>query len=237
MRTLDRLLDGAADRVLDWSARHAAPDHPAEWVAALRGELALVQGGADRLLWALGGISIVCSTRRTTLTRTWRSLPAPLRVSAFGLALAVAMVIAIVWSNVIVPDHESDDEYTGWYLVFYLALFAYFGLSGYLAARGGSSIRVAMLTGAVTALLSVGIALVTFTVIDNLFLSIVMTQPDKAAGFARSGMISQRDYVNQGVSAIFAVLPVVSGIGALLGLVGGSLGIRRDPPPATATQT
>jgi hypothetical protein len=212
--------------VLAWSARHAEPAR-GPWIDALRGEIDLVQGGPDRLRWALGGLSIVCSTRRSTLTRIWRSLPAPLRFSVFGLALGGASVVAIVWSNVIVPSHESDDEYTAWYLVGYVALFAYFGLSGFLAARGGSSTASAVLTGAVTAAVSVAIILVTFIVIDNLFLAMVMQQPDKAYGFAHSGLASRRDYVNQGnLLGILTALPAVTAIGAGCGLAGGLLARR-----------
>jgi hypothetical protein len=231
MRAFDRLLDAAARRVLAWSSRHADPSRSA-WIDALRGELELVQGGPARLRWALGAISIVRSTRRSTLlTRIWRSLPAPLKFSVFGLALGVVSVVAIVWSNVIVPDHESDSEYGAWYLVGYLVLFAYWGLSGFLAARGGSSTGGAVLTGAVTAALSVAIILVTFAVVDNLFLSVVMQQPDKASGFAASGLASQRDYVNQGmVMAFVTALPTVAAIGAFCGLVGGLLGRRRAVP-------
>jgi hypothetical protein len=228
VRAFDRLLDAAARRILAWSARHAEPSG-SPWIDALRGELELVQGGPARLRWALGGISIALSTRRNTLTSVWRSLPAPLRISFFGLALGAVSVVAIVWSNVIVPSHESDDEYTGWYLVAYLVLFGYFGLSGFLAERGGSTMAVAVLTGAVTALLSVGIIMVTFLVVDNLFLSVVMQQPDKAYGFAHSGLANPRDYVNQGmVMGIVTALPGATSIGAACGLVGGLLAQRFD---------
>jgi hypothetical protein len=227
MRTFDRLLDIAARRVLGWSARHAGSSL-SPWIEALRGELDLVQGGPARLRWALGGLSIVCRTRRMTLlTRIWRSLPAPLRFSVFGLVLGGVSVVAIVWSNVIVPSHESDDEYAAWYLVGYLTLFAYFGLSGFLAGRGGSSTAGAALTGAVTAAVSVAIILVTFIVIDNLFLAVVMQQPDKASGFAHSGLTSQRAYVNQGnVLGIVTALPTATAVGAAFGLAGGLLAQR-----------
>lgn len=234
MRRLERLIDGASDRVLAWAARHAEPAR-VPWIEAVHGELELVDGAPARLLWALGGLSVVCSTRRSTVTRFWRSLPAPIRFSLFGVTLAVALVIAVVWSNVIVPSHESDDEYTGWYLAFYLGLFAYFGVSGFLAARGGASRGGATLTGLVTAVIGVGVTLVTFVVIDNLFLDVVMQQPDKAAGFAHSGLTSAREYVNQGnLLGFVTVMPVVAAIGAGFGLAGGLLAQRLDPGPAAA---
>ena len=234
MTRLDRLFDGAAGRVLAWSARHADPAR-GPWIDALRGELELVEGAPGRLLWALGGLSVVCSTRRSTVSRFWRSLPAALRFSLFGATLAVAMAVAVVWSNVIVPTHESDDEYTGWYLAFYLGLFAYFGVSGFLARRGGASIGGSALTGLITAVISVGVTLATFIIVDNLFLDIVMTQPDKAAGFARSGMTSARDYVNQGIFlGLMTVMPLVAAIGAGCGLAGGLLAQRLGLRPAAA---
>ena len=42
--------------------------------------------------------------------------------SLFGLALGAGLVILIVWTNVVVPSHESDDEYTSRYLVFLAGL-------------------------------------------------------------------------------------------------------------------
>jgi hypothetical protein len=234
---IDRLLDAAARRVLDWSAKHADPGR-GPWIDALRAELDQVESGPPaRLRWALGSITLATSRRRSTLTRIWRSLPAPLRTSVFGLSLAVAMVVGIVWSNVIVPSHESDSEYQGWYLVFLVCLLAYLTLSGLAAVRGGASIPGAALAGVTTALLSIGIALVTFVVIDNLFLDVVMQQPDKASGFAHSGLTNQRDYVNQGNLLGFAtVLPVTAAVGAACGTIGGLIGDRlwRDRPAATA---
>ena len=169
------------------------------------------------------------------MSRIWRSLPGLLGTSVYGLALGAVLVVLIVWSNVIVPSHQSDDEYTAWYLVGYLGLFAYFGLSGFLAARGGSPIGRAVVTGAVTGVVSIGMALVVFVVIDNVFLDVVMQQPDKAYGFVHSGLTSARDYVNQGNLLGFAtVMPMVAAIGAGCGLAGGLLRRRLGPSRAAA---
>jgi hypothetical protein len=147
----------------------------------------------------------------------------------------MASVIAIVWSNVIVPSHESDSEYAGWYVVGYLGLFAYFALSGFLAARGGATIAGATLTGSVTAAVGVATILLTFIAVDNLFLNIVMQQPDKAVGFASSGLNSARDYVNQGLPmSLVAGVMGAAAIGALLGLVGGLLAMRLSRTGAAA---
>src|SRR2546426_1099852 len=83
------------------------------------GELDLVEGSPARLVWALGGLWFVCTARRRALARTWRSWPDTLRMSAFGLVPGALLIVGIVWNNVVVPSHESDDEYAIWYLVFY----------------------------------------------------------------------------------------------------------------------
>lgn len=234
MKRLDRLMDAAAHRVLAWSARHAEPAR-APWIDALRGELELVDGGAARLVWALGGLSVVCRSRRSTVSHIWRSLPAALRFSVFGLALGVAGVIDVVWSNVIVPSHESDSEYQGLYLVLLATLLLYFAASGFVAASLGSSMLEATLTGLVTASVGIGIALMTFVVIDNLFLDVVMQQPDKAYGFAHSGLRSARDYVNQNILlGIVTAMPMAAALGAACGVAGGLLGCVVRPRRAAA---
>jgi hypothetical protein len=166
------------------------------------------------------------------VTRIWRSLPGPLRISAFGLVLSAVLVVVIVRSNVIVPSNESDSEYGAWYAAFWIGLLAYFAVSGLMAVRGGSSMAVAALTGAVTAAVTFAIVLVTFVAIDNLFLDVVMRQPDKVSGFAHSGLTSQRDYVNRGnLLGFVTVMPTMTAIGALCGTIGGlvadRLGLRR----------
>jgi hypothetical protein len=68
------------------------------------------------------------------VTPRWYSWPALLRSSSFGLVLSAVLVIGIIWSNVIVPSHESDDEYAAWYLAFYLGLPVYFRVAGMVAS-------------------------------------------------------------------------------------------------------
>jgi hypothetical protein len=166
------------------------------------------------------------------LNRTWHSWPALLRTSAFGLVLGAVLMVGIVWSNVVVPSHESDDEYAIWYGVFYAGLLVYFFVAGLVVAGRPASIAVSALSGAVTAVLVALIVLVTFIVIDNLFLDVVMQQHDKAYYFARSGMTSQRDYVNNGNLQALLLLPSAltafgAGFGALGGLVRTRLRRRR----------
>ena len=155
------------------------------------------------------------------MTPTWYSWPALLRSSSFGLVLSAVLVIGIVWSNVIVPSHESDDEYTAWYAAFYLGLLVYFAVAGMVASSGRNRLASSAWTGALTAMLVLVVVTATFIAIDNLFLDVVMQQPDKANGFRDSGLTSQRDYVNQGNRALFVLLPIFGAFGAAFGALGG----------------
>jgi hypothetical protein len=213
-------MDRLARCILAWAASRANPPERA-WIEAVRGELDVVEDGLAQLLWALGGLSLLCSARRRTLARPWHSWPALLRSSSFGLALGAVMVVGIVWSNVIVPTHESDDEYTTWYVVFWLGLMAYFAVAGMVASSPRNRVVSAAWAGALTAAVFAVIVLVTFMVIDNLFLDVVMQQPDKANGFRHSGLGSQRDYVNRSNVFALVVVPVLAALGAGFGALGG----------------
>lgn len=181
-----------------------------------------MEEGLAQLLWALGGLSLLSSARRRrTLTRTWYSWPGLLRSSSFGLVLGAVLVIGIVWSNVIVPSRESDDEYTAWYVAFYIGLLVYFAVAGLVAGNARNRLASSAWAGALTAMVLLVIVMVTFIVIDNLFLDVVMQQPDKANGFRHSGLTSQRDYVNQGNLAALALLPIFGAFGAGFGALGG----------------
>ena len=219
-RTGGRLMGAAARGLLAWFGSRANPSERA-WTEALRGEFEVVEEGMAQLLWALGGLSLLSGTRRRTLTRTWYSWPGLLRSSAFGLVLGAVLVIGIVWSNVIVPAHESDDEYTAWYVAFYFGLLVYFGVAGMVASNARDRLASSAWAGALTAILVLVIVTVTFIVIDNLFLDVVMQQPDKANGFRHSGLTSQRDYVNRDNFAALALLPIFGAFGAGFGALGG----------------
>ena len=205
-------LDRVADALLAWCARHADRARR-PWIEALRGELDAVEGGPGaRLRWALSGLSLW----RSGLTR------ALLRTAGFGLALGAVLVVVIVWTNVIVPSTESDDEYAAWYVALLAGLMACFLAAG-LASSGRPSWPVSgAVAGAVTGALTMLIIVVTFIVVDNLFLDVVMQQPDKLHGFQRSGLTSQRDYVNQHDLLVLILGPtVLGGLGAACGMVGG----------------
>jgi hypothetical protein len=209
-------------RLLSWAAGRVEPDL-CEWIEAMRAELPEVEGAGARWRWTLGALWLVLIDRRLMAVLEGIRWSTVLKTCSFGLALGAVLLVGIVWSNVVQPSNESDDEYTAAYAVFYILLLGYFGLAGFVAARVRRSLKAGIVTGAATALVFAIIVLTTFVVIDNLFLDIVMKQPDKANGFARSGLHSARDYVNQGNFAFLIVVPVITGLGALMGTFGGML--------------
>lgn len=130
----------------------------------------------------------------------------------------------VVFANVVFPrPNESDDEYTAWYIVLYLALFALFGVGGIIASRRAQPARTGAIGGAVSALIILGMVLLTFVVVDNVFLSTVSQQIDKINAFHRQTAYSNmRDFINSGLLAGTAFVLVVGGvIGGMLGAVGG----------------
>jgi MFS family permease len=143
----------------------------------------------------------------------------------FGLALGIVMSVAVILTNVVFPNEESDSEYGLLYAVVYLGLLALFGVGGYLASKSTHSLRSGAVGGAVTALLSIGLTMLTFIIIDNLFLDIVSQQPDKLWGFQHQQTFhTMRGYVNDGLlRGVLYVLPVMTLLGALLGTIGASV--------------
>lgn len=143
----------------------------------------------------------------------------------FGLALGIVMSLAVIMTNVVFPSQESDSEYGLLYALVYLGLFALFSVGGYLASKSTHSLRSGAIGGAVTALLSIGLTMLTFTIIDNLFLDIVSQQPDKLWGFQHQQTFhTMREYVNDGLlRGVLFVLPVMTLLGALLGTIGASV--------------
>jgi hypothetical protein len=230
-------MDAVGRWLMAWAARHTVPERR-EWVVAMAAELEVLDGALGRLLWALGALSLVSFGRKNPLSRSWLSWPNALRISAFGLALSAVLVVGIVWSNVIVPDHESDDEYAMWYIAFYVGLLFYFAAAGFFASRGRDSMLWGPVAGAVTGVLVAVVVLTTFIIVDNLFLDIVMTQPDKAAGFKASGLKDPRDYVNRGqLAAIQSVSVTLGAVGAGCGALGAALErlLRSHLPAARQT--
>jgi hypothetical protein len=150
-----------------------------------------------------------------------------------GLVTGIMLSVAAVLANVVFPSHQSDDQYGMLFLVVYLGLFVLFGIGGYLASKDTRSLKRGALGGAVTALLSVGVLMLTFIVLDQLFRDIVSQQPDKLWGFHHQQTFhTMREYVDDGDRrGVMFVFPTVMLLGAAFGVLGAAarklLWIRR----------
>lgn len=97
-----------------------------------------------------------------------------------------------------------------------------FAVIGYLTSRRTNQMRSGTWAGAIAALLGGWIALGTFFVVDNLFLSVVSQQVDKLQGFHQSPFATMREYVNVDLlTVVLIALPILGAAGA----VGGTLGV------------
>ncbi|HEY1485257.1 MAG TPA: hypothetical protein VGF84_04070 [Micromonosporaceae bacterium] len=137
----------------------------------------------------------------------------------------------IVLTNVVFPAPDDSGVEV---LVSYLVVFAALGGIGVLAARSGAARRVQVLAGAVVGAVIGALSVVSFAIVDNIWLGTVSRQPQKIDGFAHSGAASMRAYINHDLigPALFAVI-ALGIIGAIMGAVGGMVGERLRAAPAT----
>src|SRR5215831_8614770 len=155
-----------------------------------------------------------------------------LYASLWGILFAIVVVL----TNVVFPTpNESDDEYTGWYIVLYLGLFLLFALGGAINSERAHPVRSGIIGGAGAALIIVAMIMLTFVVVDNLYLNIVTQQIDKINAFrAQTTYTNMRDFINDGlVRGAVVVLPVVAVVGGFLGAF-ASLVRRRFTPASPA---
>jgi len=153
-----------------------------------------------------------------------------------GRAVLVALVVwvgltaEIVRSNVIFPSAQDNDGLS--VLLSYLAVFAALTLAGALAAGLSRDRRTIALAGAVAGALIGALTIISFVVIDNVFLDIVGHQQVKIDGLARSHTDSMRAYVNSGLAVGLVTLTgFLTAAGAGLAVLGGAArGLRRRHP-------
>jgi uncharacterized Tic20 family protein len=145
-----------------------------------------------------------------------------------GALLGLLLSFAILITNVVVPSlagHPSPDnnvsESIGWIIVIALMCWV-----GFLKVRRTSRIRDSVKAGAVISFIAFAMAMATFLIIDNLFLSIVAQQPEKIWLFEHSRFPDMRSYLNHtNPRAFWTALPVITLFGAICGLLGGYLNL------------
>lgn len=143
-----------------------------------------------------------------------------------GALVGLLLSFAVLISNVVVPwfvGHPSPDngfsESIGWFIVIAAVCWV-----GFLKVRRTSRIRDSASAGAVISFVAFAMAMITFLIIDNVFLSIVAQQPEKVWLFEHSRFPNMRSYLNHtNLRAFWTALPVITLFGAICGLVGGYL--------------
>jgi hypothetical protein len=145
-----------------------------------------------------------------------------------GLAVAAALAVLVVFTNVIFPpgpdESDSDPEYLWQYLATLAILGALLIAIGARARRHAGTAISGMKAGAAAGAVIAALVTLTFLVVNNLFLDIVSHQHDKRIAFAGSGWTSMRAYltVTQIEGGLFLV-PALAVVGAALGLLGAAL--------------
>ena len=154
--------------------------------------------------------------------------PAVRRGAYDGVVVAAALVVVVVWTNVLFPagpnESDSDPEYVRQILAVYAALALLLVAIGAHGRPRAATAVDSIKAGAAAALVVAALTMATFLVVDNAFFDVVSQQHDKVVTFAASGWSSMRAWVNyQLLGGSLFVLPGATAFGAALGYLGGAL--------------
>jgi hypothetical protein len=143
-----------------------------------------------------------------------------------GILLGLLMAIGVIVTNVLLPLVHVDlaenqlTEALPWAVVVMVIAGA-----GWSRRRVGAGARA----GGTVAFLAFGIVMLTFLLVDNVFLDLVSQQPEKQRLLHESGYQSMRVAVTMAqLRALITVLPVLSVLGALVGGLGGMVAKLRN---------
>jgi uncharacterized membrane protein YeiB len=156
---------------------------------------------------------------------------------AIKRGLLVALIVwavlstGILFTTVVFPSKTDDDLIP--ILLSYVCVFAALIQTGAIAARAGASRKVQLLAGLIAGVVIGASMVITFLIVDNVWLDIVARQPTRIDGFAHSGAASMRSYINQGLIGPGVFFTAAFGVfGALLSLAGGLVGAKPTRSPA-----
>jgi hypothetical protein len=150
------------------------------------------------------------------------------RAVVVAVAVWAALAVEIVLSNVVFPAVDDNDGVS--VLISYLAIFAALWVIGVLTARETTSRWTFAVAGAIAGGFIGVLTIVTYVVIDNVFLDIISRQQAKIDGLAASGMTSMRAYVNTSLLFGFGFLSGFLALaGAGLAVAGGLIAQARQP--------
>ncbi len=143
-----------------------------------------------------------------------------MKIYSYGLVLGITLSLLIFLTNVLIPSNSPDSA------PLMLITASVIGLavvgSAYHFSRG--ELKSALKAGALTSLLGFSISMLTFIIIDNVFLSIVSKQADKVWGFQHSSHSSMQAYINAGLlRGVLVGLPASIVFGIICGWVASSI--------------
>ena len=139
-----------------------------------------------------------------------------------GIVLGIFVSLGVILTNIVFPNNQSDDRYASVILIIYLCFFAYFTFAGFVHSKKNRSFKKGFEAGAITAFISIGLTMLTFILIDNIFLSVVQNQVDKINAFASQTQFKDmRSFINRSnAQGFLVILPIVTILGGMLGIVG-----------------
>lgn len=136
-----------------------------------------------------------------------------------GLLLGGVFLVTIVVTNIVAPHAFPDDRTTipfAWGLIAFVLL-----LSGYRASRRSRTLTAAIRAGAAVSVIGFIIAMVTFLVIDNIFLNIVSQQSDKIWNFQHSTFPTMQAMINHDLFfGLLIGIPMSAVFGGICGAAG-----------------
>jgi hypothetical protein len=181
-RALDQVAARAARGLLAWSARHADASRRG-WIVALRHELHQIDGGWNRLAWAVDGLRVVYLTPVPAGSDSRHEWPESWRIAAGGLLLG-----ALVWLAFV--THVPNMEQLPAEIVFgFLTLYCY--SVGFLSGRRTSKVGPGSWAGATCGLafgLAICLHMIAVAFADGPHASIRYGAPNQVA-IAWSGVV------------------------------------------------
>jgi hypothetical protein len=196
-------------RRLLWLATALMPACRREWGQALAAELdyAGSAGERARLVLAAARVALLAPSAVAEFGRAaWRS-------AALAAIAYLPLGAGLYLSNVV---FASPQDSTLAVLTMDLYLLAVLMAAGVLARRASARPGQAVVAGIAAGLVIAVLAMSTFAVIDNMFLSVVSHQQGMIDGFRHSGLRSMRAYIDADLLAGAPGVAVVLTIGGAI---------------------
>ena len=141
----------------------------------------------------------------------------------FGLILGISLSIIIFISNVLLPNSAPDSSPGTLFLAFLIGSYIVWTthLTNNTAVKNA---KKALLVGFFTSFIGFSFSMVTFIVVDNVFLNIVSKQSDKIINFQNGHYSSMREMINIGLlRGVLFGLPASGIFGLACGYIGRKL--------------